>query len=67
MYGLEKCNKMCEDLTKECIENFNKVSVDTELIKEMTKTVNKRDLNKGRVYMSDLYQMELVYQKMCID
>ena len=43
MYGLEKCNKMCEDLTKECIEILNKVSVDTELIKELTEKLLIRE------------------------
>ncbi|MBL4937904.1 polyprenyl synthetase family protein [Clostridium sp. YIM B02515] len=44
MYGLEKCNELCENLTKECIDMLNKISEDTTDLKEITKFLLRREL-----------------------
>lgn len=36
IYGIEECEKMCKDLTEECIELLNGLSVDTKLLKDLT-------------------------------
>lgn len=43
MYGLEECKVMCEDLTAECITILNKISVNTDILKELTIELLKRD------------------------
>ena len=43
MYGLEECKVMCEDLTAECITILDKISVNTEILKELTIELLKRD------------------------
>lgn len=43
MYGLEECNVMCEDLTAECITILDKISVNTDILKELTIELLKRD------------------------
>ena len=43
MYGLEECKVMCEDLTAECITIFDKISVNTDILKELTIELLKRD------------------------
>ena len=36
VYGLEKCKKMCEDLSNECIEILDSIDKDTKELKEIT-------------------------------
>ena len=43
MYGLEECKVMCEDLTAECITILDKISVNTDILKELTIELLKRD------------------------
>ena len=43
MYGLEECKVMCEDLTAECITILDKISVNTDILKELTIELFKRD------------------------
>lgn len=43
MYGLEECKVMCEDLTAECITVLDKISVNTDILKELTIELLKRD------------------------
>lgn len=43
MYGLEECKVMCEDLTAECITILDKISVNTDILKEITIELLKRD------------------------
>lgn len=43
MYGLEECKVMCEDLTAECITILDKISVNTDILKEVTIELLKRD------------------------
>ena len=43
MYGLEECKVMCEDLTAECITLLDKISVTTDILKELTIELLKRD------------------------
>ena len=43
MYGLEECKVMCEDLTAECITILDKISVNTDILKELTIEHLKRD------------------------
>ena len=43
MYGLEECKVMCEDLTAECITILDKISVNTDILKELTIKLLKRD------------------------
>ena len=43
MYGLEECKVMCEDLTAECITILDKISVNTDMLKELTIELLKRD------------------------
>lgn len=43
MYGLEECKKMCEDLTAECITILDKISVNTNILKELTIELLERD------------------------
>ena len=42
-YGLEECKVMCEDLTAECITILDKISVNTDILKELTIELLKRD------------------------
>lgn len=42
VYGLEKCNKLCEKLTKECVEILNKLSVDATCLIELTHSLLNR-------------------------
>ncbi len=44
MYGLEKCNELCENLTKECMDILNKISEDTTGLKEITEFLLRREL-----------------------
>lgn len=43
MYGLEECKVMCENLTAECITILDKISVNTDILKELTIELLKRD------------------------
>ena len=43
MYGLEECKVMCENLTDECITILDKISVNTDILKELTIELLKRD------------------------
>ena len=43
MYGLEECKVMCEDLTAECITILDKISVNTDILKELTIELLERD------------------------
>ena len=43
MYGLKECKVMCEDLTAECITILDKISVNTDILKELTIELLKRD------------------------
>lgn len=43
MYGLEECKVMCEDLTTECIAILDKISVNTDILKELTIELLERD------------------------
>ena len=43
MYGLEKCKSMCEELTNECIEILDNISVNTDILKELTIKLLERD------------------------
>lgn len=43
MYGLEECKVMCQDLTAECITILDKISVNTDILKELTIELLKRD------------------------
>ena len=43
MYGLEECKVMCENLTDECIAILEKISVNTDILKELTIELLKRD------------------------
>ena len=43
MYGLEECKVMCEDLTAECITILDNISVNTDILKELTIELLKRD------------------------
>ena len=43
MYGLEECKVMCEELTAECITILDKISVNTDILKELTIELLKRD------------------------
>ena len=36
LYGLEKCQILCEDLTKECIELLDSIEGNIEILKELT-------------------------------
>ena len=54
MYGLEECKVMCEDLTAECITILDKISVNTDILKELTIELLKEIFNKGRIFMSKL-------------
>lgn len=36
IYGLEKCQEICKDLTNECIELLNAINGDTEGLKQLT-------------------------------
>jgi len=44
MYGLEECNKLCENLTEECMNILNKISKDTTNLKELTEFLLRREL-----------------------
>ncbi|OFI07600.1 farnesyl diphosphate synthase [Clostridium acetireducens DSM 10703] len=39
VYGLEKCQYLCEKLTDECIDILNKIPKDTSKLKEITNTL----------------------------
>ena len=43
MYGLEECKVMCENLTAECITILDKISVNTDILKELTIELLERD------------------------
>lgn len=43
MYGLEECKAMCKDLTDECIDVLSKISVNTDMLKELTIKLLERD------------------------
>ncbi|MGL5477962.1 MAG: polyprenyl synthetase family protein, partial [Clostridium sp.] len=42
-YGLDKCKALCNNLTLECLELINSISVDCEELKELTKLLLNRD------------------------
>ena len=42
VYGLEKCEKLCEKLTEECIQILNKLTVDTTPLVELTYSLLNR-------------------------
>lgn len=42
VYGLEKCEKLCEKLTEECIQILNKLTVDTTFLVELTYSLLNR-------------------------
>ncbi len=43
MYGLDKCKEFCNSLTEECYELLNKISRNTEELKEITSFLLKRN------------------------
>lgn len=43
MYGLEECKVMCENLTDECIAILEKISVNTDILKNLTIELLERD------------------------
>lgn len=42
VYGLEKCEKICEKLTEDCVEILNKLTVDTTFLVELTYSLLNR-------------------------
>ncbi|WP_297519079.1 polyprenyl synthetase family protein [uncultured Clostridium sp.] len=42
LYGLEKCQMLCEQLTNECIELLNSIEGNIEMLKELTLILLKR-------------------------
>lgn len=42
VYGLEKCKRMCEKLTEDCVEILNKLTVDTTFLVELTYSLLNR-------------------------
>lgn len=42
VYGLEKCKRICEKLTEDCVEILNKLTVDTTFLVELTYSLLNR-------------------------
>lgn len=43
IYGLEKCEELCKDLTEECINILKNLSVNTDCLIDLTKKLLKRE------------------------
>ena len=43
MYGLEKCKQRCKDLTQECFEILQRITVNTKCLEEITESLLKRE------------------------
>ncbi|MBU3161439.1 polyprenyl synthetase family protein [Clostridium frigoris] len=43
MYGLEKCKQKCNDLTQECFEILNQITVNTKCLEEITESLLRRE------------------------
>ena len=43
IYGIEKCKNMCTELSRDCIQLLEKLSVNAEALKEITKFLLKRE------------------------
>lgn len=43
MYGIEECKEICEELTEDCYKLLNKISKNTEELKEITKFLLERN------------------------